>query len=101
MTSAMFDFAPLLPAGLPIGLVVSKGRERKVVLYADPLAAEEVRILNFRSPAEEMPKPSDQDLPVPTDARCRQFMFDKHRNEIDGGPAHPTEEDVKGERANG
>jgi rod shape-determining protein MreC len=55
----------LLPAGLPVGLVVSKGRERKVALYANPLAAEEVRILDFRSPVEEMPKPADQDLPAP------------------------------------
>jgi hypothetical protein len=28
-------------------------------------------------------------------------MFDKHRNGIDGGLPHATEEGVEGERANG
>lgn len=55
----------LLPAGLPLGAVVFNGREAKVALYSDPATAEDVRILNYLSAAEPMPKPSDQDLPVP------------------------------------
>jgi rod shape-determining protein MreC len=55
----------LLPAGLPVGIVVINGREAKVALYADPGSAEDVRILNFSAPVEPMPKPSDQDLPAP------------------------------------
>jgi rod shape-determining protein MreC len=55
----------LLPAGLPIGLLQVSGREIKVQLYADPLAAEEVRVLDYKSPIEPMPKPADKDLPGP------------------------------------
>jgi rod shape-determining protein MreC len=55
----------LLPPGLPVGLVSVSGGEIKAALFADPLTAGEVRILNFTSPIEQMPKPSDQDLPAP------------------------------------
>ena len=55
----------LLPAGLPVGLLAFEGREPKVNLYANPLTASEVRILNFKSPIEPMPKPVDQDVPGP------------------------------------
>jgi rod shape-determining protein MreC len=54
----------LLPAGLPVGVLAIRGREVKVQPYADPLATDEVRILDFKSPVEPMPKPAD-DLPVP------------------------------------
>jgi rod shape-determining protein MreC len=54
----------LLPAGLPVGVLALQGREAKVQLYADPLATDEVRILDFESPIEQMPKPADN-LPVP------------------------------------
>jgi rod shape-determining protein MreC len=54
----------LLPAGLAIGVLMLKGREAKVALYADPLSSDEVRILDFKSPVEPMPKPADT-LPVP------------------------------------
>jgi rod shape-determining protein MreC len=56
----------LLPAGLPVGLLQVNGRETKVKLYADPLAAEEVRVLDYKSTIEPMPKPSDKQLPGPT-----------------------------------
>lgn len=55
----------LLPAGLPLGAVIFNGREARVALYADPASAEDVRILDYLSAAEPMPKPTDQDLPVP------------------------------------
>jgi rod shape-determining protein MreC len=54
----------LLPAGLPVGVLAIRGREIKVRPYADPLATDEVRILDFKSPVEPMPKPTDS-LPVP------------------------------------
>jgi rod shape-determining protein MreC len=55
----------LLPPGLPVGLVAASGGDTKAAPFADPLTAGEVRILNFTSPIEQMPKPSDQDLPAP------------------------------------
>jgi rod shape-determining protein MreC len=55
----------LLPAGLPVGLLALKGSNAKVSLYADPLAADDVRVVDFSSPMEQMPKPSDKDLPAP------------------------------------
>lgn len=54
----------LLPAGLPVGVLALRNREAKVTLYADPLTTDEVRILDFKSPIEPMPKPADN-LPVP------------------------------------
>jgi rod shape-determining protein MreC len=55
----------LLPAGLPVGVLRFDGREPKVSPYANPLTASEVRILDFKSPIEQMPKPADQDVPGP------------------------------------
>jgi rod shape-determining protein MreC len=54
----------LLPAGLPVGVLALRSHEAKVALYADPLNTDEVRILDFKSPIEPMPKPADN-LPVP------------------------------------
>jgi rod shape-determining protein MreC len=54
----------LLPAGVPVGVLAIRGREVKVQPYADPLATDEVRILDFKSPVELMPKPADS-LPLP------------------------------------
>jgi rod shape-determining protein MreC len=55
----------LLPAGLPVGVLTLQEHYPRVRLYADGQTADEVRILDFRSPAEPMPKPSDKDLPAP------------------------------------
>lgn len=55
----------LLPEGLPVGLLKVSGVETKVQLYAEPLTAEEVRVLDYKSPIEPMPKPSDKELPGP------------------------------------
>jgi|KBSMisStandDraft_5_1062788.scaffolds.fasta_scaffold09575_2 rod shape-determining protein MreC len=55
----------LLPAGLPIGILRFDGKQMKVALYSDPLTAVDVRILDYRAPIEQMPKPADSDLPAP------------------------------------
>ena len=55
----------LLPAGLPVGVLTLQEHYPRVRLYADAQTADEVRILDFRSSAEPMPKPSDKVLPVP------------------------------------
>jgi rod shape-determining protein MreC len=55
----------LLPAGLPVGVLTFLERYPRVRLYADGQTADEVRVLDFQSPAEPMPKPSDKDLPAP------------------------------------
>jgi rod shape-determining protein MreC len=55
----------LLPAGLPVGVLTLQERYPRVRLYANAQTADEVRILDFHSPAEPMPKPSDKALPVP------------------------------------
>jgi rod shape-determining protein MreC len=55
----------LLPAGLPVGVLTLQEHYPRVRLYADAQTADEVRILDFQSPAEPMPKPSDKALPVP------------------------------------
>jgi rod shape-determining protein MreC len=55
----------LLPAGLPVGVLTLQERYPRVRLYADAQTADEVRILDFQSPAEPMPKPADKDLPAP------------------------------------
>ncbi|HEX3666067.1 MAG TPA: rod shape-determining protein MreC [Rhizomicrobium sp.] len=55
----------LLPAGLPVGVLTLQEHYPRVRLYADAQTADEVRILDFQSPAEPMPKPTDKELPVP------------------------------------
>ncbi len=55
----------LLPAGLPVGLLTLSGSGAKVSLYEDPLAADDVRIVDFATPMEQMPKPVDKELPAP------------------------------------
>jgi rod shape-determining protein MreC len=46
----------LLPAGLPIGTVVSDGHDAwRVALLADPAAAQDVEVLNFAKPPEPLP----------------------------------------------
>jgi len=45
----------LLPAGLPIGTVVADGAGWRVALLADPAASQDVEILNFSAPPEELP----------------------------------------------
>jgi rod shape-determining protein MreC len=53
----------LLPAGLPVGTLVSDGRGAfRVALLSDPGASQDVEILNFSKPPES--PPANAELPV-------------------------------------
>lgn len=54
----------LLPGGLAIGTVVWDGTEFRAGLLAEPATADDVRILDLKSPPEQPPAPSPNDLPV-------------------------------------
>ncbi|MDE2182749.1 MAG: hypothetical protein KGJ78_06980 [Alphaproteobacteria bacterium] len=54
----------ILPAGLPIGVVVREGDALRVALFADPSSAQDVQILDFKRPPEHPPAASPSDLPV-------------------------------------
>ncbi len=45
----------LLPPGLPIGTVVEQGGKYRVALLADAATSEDVEVLAFRKPPEELP----------------------------------------------
>ncbi|HEX2759009.1 MAG TPA: rod shape-determining protein MreC [Rhizomicrobium sp.] len=45
----------LLPPGLPIGTVVEKGGKYRVALLADAASSEDVEVLAFRKPPEQLP----------------------------------------------
>jgi len=54
----------ILPAGLPIGVIVVDGNGYRVALFADQTATQDVEILDFKQPPEQPPAPSLGDLPV-------------------------------------
>jgi rod shape-determining protein MreC len=54
----------ILPAGIPIGIVVPDGGRFRVALFADQTTAQDVQILDFKQPPERSPAASPQDLPV-------------------------------------
>lgn len=54
----------ILPAGLPIGVVIADGSHFRVALFADSTTAEDVEILDFKRPPEQPPPASPSDLPV-------------------------------------
>jgi rod shape-determining protein MreC len=54
----------ILPAGIPIGVVVADGAHFRVALFADSTTAEDVEILDFKQPPEHPPAASPSDLPV-------------------------------------
>ena len=54
----------LLPAGIPIGIVVEDGGRYRVALFADQTTAQDVQILDFKQPLEHPPAASPKDLPV-------------------------------------
>jgi rod shape-determining protein MreC len=54
----------ILPAGLPIGVVMVDGNDYRVALFADQTATQDVEILDFKQPPERPPAPSANDLPV-------------------------------------
>jgi rod shape-determining protein MreC len=54
----------ILPAGLPIGVIVADGNGYRVALFADQTTTQDVEILDFKQPPEQPPAPSANDLPV-------------------------------------
>ena len=54
----------LLPAGLPVGVVVADKQGFRVALFADSMSADEIRILGFKNPIEQLPTPTVHDLPA-------------------------------------
>ena len=54
----------LLPSGLQIGTVAADGNIFRAVLLSDAGTSDDVRILNLKSPPEQPPAPSPNDLPV-------------------------------------
>lgn len=54
----------LLPAGLAVGTVVWDGTAFRAALLADSSSADDVRILDLKTPPEQPPQPSAADLPV-------------------------------------
>jgi rod shape-determining protein MreC len=54
----------LLPPGLPIGTVVGQAGQYRVALLADGASAQDVEILAFRRPPEELPADAQSQLPA-------------------------------------
>jgi rod shape-determining protein MreC len=54
----------LLPPGLPVGVLVTDKGAFRVALFADPMATDEVRIVDFKNPVEQLPTPTIRDLPA-------------------------------------
>ena len=54
----------LLPPGLAVGTVSWTGTEFRAQLLADSTTADDVRVLDLKSPPEQPPAPEAQDLPV-------------------------------------
>jgi rod shape-determining protein MreC len=54
----------ILPASLPIGVIVADGQSYRVALFADQTATQDVEVLDFKLPPERPPAPSPKDLPV-------------------------------------
>jgi rod shape-determining protein MreC len=54
----------LLPPGLPIGTVVGQAGQYRVALLADAASAQDVEILAFRRPPEELPADAQSQLPA-------------------------------------
>jgi rod shape-determining protein MreC len=54
----------LLPAGLSVGKVFWDGSDFRAGLYADAGNSDDVRVLDLKLPAEQLPSVSQGDLPV-------------------------------------
>jgi rod shape-determining protein MreC len=52
----------ILPAGLPVGVIVADGNRFRVTLFADDTTADDVEIVDFKQPPEQPPATSQ--LPV-------------------------------------
>jgi rod shape-determining protein MreC len=54
----------LLPPGLPIGTVVEEGGGYRVALLADATSSEDVEVLAFKNPPENLPASTEGQLPA-------------------------------------
>lgn len=54
----------ILPAGIPIGVIVPVGRNYRVALFADHTTAQDVEIVDFKVKMEHPPALTQQELPV-------------------------------------
>ena len=54
----------ILPAGIPIGVIVADGPRYRVNLFADQTTAQDVQILDFKQPPEHPPAVSPGEPPV-------------------------------------
>jgi rod shape-determining protein MreC len=54
----------ILPAGIPIGVVVPVGNGYRVALFADQTTAQDVEIVDFKIKVEHLPSVTQQELPV-------------------------------------
>jgi len=54
----------ILPAGIPVGVVVADGGTYRVALFADQTTAQDVEIIDFKQPPEHPPAVTEKDLPV-------------------------------------
>ncbi|MGB8602164.1 MAG: rod shape-determining protein MreC, partial [Rhizomicrobium sp.] len=54
----------ILPAGLPVGVIVAYGHDFRVALFADQSTATDVQILDYKQPMEQPHVPTAGDLPV-------------------------------------
>src|SRR5262249_27147460 len=54
----------LLPPGLPVGVLVAGKQGFHVALFANSMSADDIRILDFKNPIEQLPKATVHDLPV-------------------------------------
>ena len=54
----------ILPAGIPIGVVVPDGNGYRVALFADQSTAQDVEVVDFKLKVEHPPSVNQQELPV-------------------------------------
>jgi len=54
----------ILPAGIPIGVIVKDGSHYRVALFADQTTAQDVEIVDFKQKPEHPPSVGQQELPV-------------------------------------
>jgi len=54
----------LIPPGLPVGVIVPDGNAYRVALLSDSATSEDVRVVDFKLPQEQLPAPSPNDLPA-------------------------------------
>ena len=54
----------LLPPGIPIGTITQHGATFRVSLLADAASSQDVNVLDYKRPIENMPAPQPSDLPA-------------------------------------